>query len=102
MCGVSRYGLTESLGGPGRSVDFMDYQEFNDKRVARTPIHHLDAGDSLQAHVNTLGEFRKYDDAKFSIAEPTPRQKQIRSVVVPEAELVTWPFSPPRSSGRRC
>ena len=87
MCGVSRYGLTESLGGPGRSVDFMDYQKFKDKRVAHTLIHHLDAGDSLQAHINTLGEFKKNDDAKFSIAEPTPRQKQIRSVVVPEAEL---------------
>jgi hypothetical protein len=87
MCGVSRYGLTESLGGPGRSVDFMDYQKFKNKRVARTLIYHLDAGDSLQAHINTLGEFKKYDDAKFSIAEPTPRQKQIRSVVVPEAEL---------------
>jgi hypothetical protein len=49
MCGVSRYGLTESLGGPGRSVDFMDYQKFKDKRVARTLIYHLDAGDSLQA-----------------------------------------------------
>ena len=87
MCRTSRYGLTESLGGPGRSVDFMDYQKFKDKRVARTLIYHLDAGDSLQAHINTLGEFKKYEEAKFLIAEPTSAQKQIRSVIVLESEL---------------
>src|SRR5947209_8326003 len=65
MCAVSRHGLTESLGGPGRSVDFTDYQKFMDKPVARTLIYHLDMGDSLQAHINTLGEFKKYDETKF-------------------------------------
>jgi hypothetical protein len=87
MCGTGRYGLMESLGGPGRSVTFMDYQKFKDKRVARMLTYRIDPGDSLQAHITTLGELKKHDEDRFLIADPTPLQKQIRSVVVPEAEL---------------
>ena len=86
MCGMSRSGLTESLSGPGRSVTFTDYRKFKGKRVARSIGYTLDHGDSYQAHVNTLGEL-KSDDAQFSISEITPKEKQIRSVVVPEDEL---------------
>jgi Gram-negative bacterial TonB protein C-terminal len=86
MCGMSRSGLTESLSGPGRSVTFTDYRKFKGKRVARSLSYTLDHGDSYQAHVNTLGEL-KSDDAQFSISEITPKEKQIRSVVLPEAEL---------------
>ena len=87
ICVTSRFGLTESVRAPGHSVDFTDYQPFKGKRVARLLIYHIDAGDSLQARVATLGELTSHDDERFSIAAPTPREKQIRSVVVPEAEL---------------
>lgn len=87
MCITSPYGLAETVGAPGRSVDFMDYQKFNGKRVARMLIYRIDAGDSLQARVLTLGELKKYDEDRFSITDPTPAQRQIRSVIVPEAEL---------------
>jgi hypothetical protein len=99
MCMTGRSGLAEMVGAPGRSVDFMDYQKFKGRRVARLLIYHIDPGDSLQAHVTTLGEL-KSDERQFSISEPTPREKQIRSVIVPEAELrdlalqpteVIWP-----------
>jgi hypothetical protein len=86
MCGMSRSGLTESLSGPGRSVTFTEYRKFKGKRVARSLSYTLDHGDSYQAHVNTLGEL-KSDDAQFSISEITPKEKQIRTLVVPEAEL---------------
>jgi hypothetical protein len=43
MCMISRNGLAEFLGAPGRSVDFMDYQKFEGKRVARLLIYHIDA-----------------------------------------------------------
>jgi Gram-negative bacterial TonB protein C-terminal len=94
LCLKSSYGLTESLRGPGRSVDFMDYQKFKDKRVARMLIYHIDPGDSLQARVNTLGELENHDEARFAVNEPTPRQKQIRSIVVPEAELRSLALQP--------
>ena len=86
MCGVGRYGLMESLGAPGRSVDFMDFQKFKGKRVARLLVWHIDPGDSLQAKVTVLGEF-KSDETPFAILQAAPKEKQIRSVIVTEAEL---------------
>jgi len=94
ICGVSRYGLTESVRGPGRSVDFMDYREFKGKRVARLLTYRIDPGDSLQARVMTLGELNSSDEGQFSIANPTPREKQIRSVIVPETELRALALQP--------
>lgn len=87
MCLKGRYGLSESLGAPGRAVDFTDYHEFKGKRVARLLTYHIDPGDSLQARVTALGEFDSHDEGQFSIAASTPRGRQIRSVLVPEAEL---------------
>lgn len=94
MCGVSRFGLTESVGGPGRSVDFLDYQKFKGKRVARQLIYRIDPGDTLQARVMTLGELNSRDEGQFSIPDPTPREKQIRSVIVPESDLRALALQP--------
>jgi hypothetical protein len=68
-------------------VTFTDYRRFKDKRVARLLNYKIDQGDSYELHINTLGEL-KSDVAAFSIAEPTPKTKQIRSVVVPASELL--------------
>ena len=87
MCGTGQHGLSESVGGPGRSVTFMEYQKFKAKRVARMLIYKIDAGDSLQLRITTLGELKSHDEGQFEISEPTPREKQIRAVVVTEAEL---------------
>jgi Gram-negative bacterial TonB protein C-terminal len=87
MCMTTRNGLTEKVSAPGHSVDFMDYQKFKGERVARMLIYHIDPGDSLQARIMTLGELTRYDEGRFSIAESTSAQKQIRSVVVSEVEL---------------
>lgn len=86
MCGMSRTGLIEILDAPGRSVTFTEYRKFKDRRVARLITYKIDHGDSYELHINTLGEL-KSDATAFSIAESTPREKQIRNVVVPEAEL---------------
>ncbi|HEV3305061.1 MAG TPA: hypothetical protein VGZ91_01365 [Candidatus Sulfotelmatobacter sp.] len=94
MCAKSRYGLAETVGAPGHSVDFMDYQKFKGKSVARLLIYRIDPGDSLQARVLTLGELTKYDEDRFSISNPTPLQKQIRSMVVPETELRNLALQP--------
>ena len=99
MCGVSRFGLTESVGGPGRSVDFLDYQKFKGKRVARQLIPRRSRRHPASA-CNDASEFNSRDEGQFSIPDPTPREKQIRSVIVPESDLralalqptgMTWP-----------
>ena len=86
MCGLNRTGLVEILDGPGRSVTFTNYRKFQGKRVARILTYRIDHGDSYELHVNTLGEL-KSDSSGFSIEEPTPKEKQIRSAVVAEPEL---------------
>jgi hypothetical protein len=86
MCGMSRTGLIEILDAPGRSVTFTEYRKFKHRSVARLITYKIDHGDSYELHINTLGEL-KSDATAFSIAESTPREKQIRNVVVPEAEL---------------
>jgi Gram-negative bacterial TonB protein C-terminal len=88
MCMQSGTGLTEFVGAAGRSIRFTNYQKFKGgERVARLLTWKVDAGDSWQAQVNTLGELIKYDDAAFRIQSQTPKENQIRSSVVPEAEL---------------
>jgi hypothetical protein len=94
MCLNSPYGLSESVSAPGRSVDFADYHEFEGKRVARLLTYHVDPGDSLQARVMTLGELKSSDEGQFSIVDPTPLEKQIRSEVLPEADLRGLPQEP--------
>ena len=87
MCVSGPNGLTESLGGPGRSVTFTKYEKFKGKRVARMLIYRIDHGDSYQARIMTLGEFKSNDEAQFAVADPTPLAKQVRSAVLPEADL---------------
>jgi hypothetical protein len=87
MCMTSRYGLLESVGAAGHSLDFTDYHDFHGKRVARLLVYHVDPGDSYKAEVTELKDLKKPDERQFSIAQPTPRDKQIRSVILPEAEL---------------
>lgn len=94
MCLVNRNGLTEFVGGPGRSVEFADYQKFKRKRVARTLTYHIDPGDSLQARVMTLGELDSRNEGEFAVPNPTPKDKQIQSVVVSEPELREMALQP--------
>jgi hypothetical protein len=81
------------VAAPGRSVTFTDYRPFKNKRVARQLSYQIDAGDSYQAHVTTLGELMS-DDTPFAIPEHTPKKKQIRCVVLAEAELRTLALQP--------
>jgi len=104
------YGLLEWVGAAGHSVSFTDYHNFKDKRIARLLRYTIEIGDFLEARVTTLGELERYDESQFAIAEPTPREKLNRSVILSEAELrtlatqpmeVIWPqiLDDPRTSG---
>ena len=93
MCLKGGNGLVETVAAPGRSVTFTDYRPFKNKRVARQLSYQIDPGDSYQAHVTTLGELTS-DDAQFAIPEHTPKEKQIRCVVLAEAELRTLALQP--------
>jgi hypothetical protein len=87
MIGMTRYGLIEMIGATGHSVGFTKYENFNGNRVARRLICNDRDGDGLTAQVTELNELKHPDESLFSIAEQTPKEKRIRSVSVPEAEL---------------
>jgi hypothetical protein len=93
VCVQQGNGLVETVAAPGRSVTFTDYHPFKHKRVARQLFYQIDPGDSYQAHVTKLGELTS-DDAQFAIPEPTPKEKQIRCVVLAEADLRALALQP--------
>jgi hypothetical protein len=99
MCMTNRFGLLESVGAAGHSVDFTNYQDFHGKRVARLLTYRVDPGDSYQAEITELKDLKAKDNL-FSIPESTPPAKQIQSMILPEAELrasalqplqIVWP-----------
>jgi hypothetical protein len=87
MCAHSPFGLAEIVGTPGHSVEFTSYQDFDGRRVARVLVDTVGVGESLKAEVTELKKLKNPDDSLFLIAEPTPKEKQIRSVILPEAEF---------------
>jgi hypothetical protein len=85
LVGSGPYRLGETVGS-GYSVTFADYQDFKGKQVARILFSSAGAGSSLNAQVTELKEL-KPAESLFSIAHPTPKEYQIRSVLLPEAEF---------------
>src|SRR5882672_10795753 len=71
MCMKSRYGLLETVGAPGRAVDFTDYRNFHGKRVARLLTYHIDPGTSLGVEISQLKELKDPDPGLFSVEQPT-------------------------------
>jgi hypothetical protein len=93
-CFPLRYGVMESVGAAGHSVDFTDYRDFHGKRVARVLIYHVDPGDSYQAQVTELKDLKSADESLFSIASTSAENQQIKSLILPEAELRSMALEP--------
>jgi len=87
MCIKSRYGLTESVGAAGHSVDFTDYRDFHGKRVARILTYHVDPGDSYTGQVTELKDLNEFDPSLFFIDQSIANSQPIRSVILPEEEI---------------
>ena len=94
MCVTGRYGLQESVAAAGHSVDFTDYHDFHGKRVARLLIYHIDPGDSYKAQVTELNDLADPDHNLFAVGQPTPRDQQIRSVILSEGDLRNLALQP--------
>lgn len=99
-CRRSPYGLYEIVSSSGHSVEFTAYQDFKGRRVARLLFHSLGPGNSLMAKVTELKKLKNPDEKLFAIAQPTAKEQQLRSVVLPEAEFrsmalethdIVWP-----------
>lgn len=87
MCGMSRFGLMETVGVPGLFFTFSDYRPFNKERVARLVVYKIDQGDSLQARVTELSQMASVDEKLFAVGQPTPKEKQLRVETLSQSQL---------------
>jgi TonB family protein len=92
--------LLKFVGSPGYSMEFHDYQKFDKRMVARTLREDPEPGTTIVANVIQLEELKKPDPSLFAITQPTPREKRIESVPVPQKVIeaaadgnlsVSWP-----------
>ena len=79
--------MVDPAGYPEQSVIFWDKRDFNGKRIARRVIHGRGPGDSVMAEITDLEELRSLSQDLFGFSDPTPLNKRIRSIGLPEKEL---------------
>jgi hypothetical protein len=100
FCFESDHGLLAYVVTPQYSVVFKDYKNFKDKRVAHLLVTDPEPGTTIEASLIELSELTNVDESLFTISQPTPKEKQSRSVIVPEADLkgtvlqnpeIVWP-----------
>jgi hypothetical protein len=89
LCVTNPDGLVEIVGTPGHSVAFTRYEDFKGMRVARVLTDTVGVGELYKAQITEIKELKNPDDSLFAVPQPTPEEKQIRSVVLSEAEFRT-------------
>ena len=95
ICIRGRYGLMEVVGIPGHSITFTRYLSFEGMRIARLVTDTVGVGESLSAEITELKELRNPDESLFAVPEATPKDRQIRSVVLSEADFRSLASSTP-------
>jgi hypothetical protein len=95
ICGKSPFGLRESVGAAGHSVDFVNYKDFHGKRIAHRLVYTASVGNYLTAEVADLTRLYHPDASLFAISEATAPEANISSVILPEAELRSLAVGPP-------
>jgi len=100
FCFEGEHGLLDSVVTPQYSLIFKDYRRFKGKRVPRLLVAYPEPGTTIEAKVTELSELTNIDESQFTISQPTPIEKQLRSVMISEAELrkmslktpeIAWP-----------
>ena len=100
FCFEGSRGLLESVVTPVFSVEFKNYKNFKDKRVARLLVTDPEPGTTIEAKISELSELTNPDEALFAISHPTPEDQQLQSVYLSEADLkslsvknheIVWP-----------
>jgi hypothetical protein len=87
LCVSGRDGLTEIVGAPGHSITFSRYLNFDSMRVARILTDTVGVGEFLRVEITDLRKLNNPDESLFAVPEPTPKERQIRSVILSDAEF---------------
>jgi Gram-negative bacterial TonB protein C-terminal len=100
FCFSGDHGLLDYVVTPQYSVVFKNYKDFEGKRVARLLVSDPEPGTTIEARITELSELTSVDESLFAISQPTPRENQLKSVIVSEANLknmilqspeIAWP-----------
>jgi hypothetical protein len=86
-CTMHAFGLKETVGVPGHTVDFMDYKTFHGKRIAWRLVYTVSVRDYFTAEVTSLEDLKNPDESLFAITSPTPREQRIETATLQEPEL---------------
>jgi hypothetical protein len=99
-------GLIQYGGDLDWDFHYRDYQAFHDMQIARW----ISAGPpEISVKIDSLEDLGKPDEKMFAIARATLAKDQIKTVIVPEAEMrkllvsgpaPVWPDVPPPPPGR--
>lgn len=100
FCFEGSHGLLEYVVTPGYSVAFKNYKSFKDKRVARLLVTGPEPGTTIEANITELTELKNANESLFAVSQPTPKEQQLKSVILSEASLrslslqtpdIVWP-----------
>jgi hypothetical protein len=90
-------GLIKSVGAPGYSASYSNYNNFAGKRVARTIREYIESGTELEATIVELTELNSPDEAQFAVQENTARletvpasEETVRGLIVGSPDIA-WP-----------
>jgi len=87
MCVRFREGLTEIVQVPGHLITFTRYLNFDGMRIAHIVTDAAGVGESLNAEITELKDLQNPDETLFAVSEPTPKEKQVRSVILSDVEF---------------
>jgi outer membrane biosynthesis protein TonB len=100
FCFKGKLGLLQSVNTPGYKARFEDYKPYKGKQVSRRILAQLDSDTALEARITQLDEAVLEDRALFTVDQPTPPAKQLKSMQVAEsiarniavsAPAIIWP-----------
>lgn len=80
ICFAGDHGLLSSVFTKGYAVEFKEYKNFGDKRVARRIVTNPEPGTTLEARITELTELTQPYEQEFVIQEVTPLAERIVSL----------------------
>ncbi len=88
VCGMGPFGLQETVETAGHSVTFMEYRDFDGKRIAHLLSHRIDPGYSVTAKIVELKELKHPDASLFQVPESKQGDgRLLQSIAVSEEDF---------------
>ncbi len=85
ICFEGSHGLFESVVTPEFGVRFKDYKSFGDKRVPMRLVSDPEPGTTIEAKITELTVYSEGDETLFAVSEPTPPERQLKSIWIDQA-----------------